>query len=269
MKRFIFGIIGWILRRFSKKEIVHLGDWRRLKIHAGFTTRHFPLVLHNTEDLSESSNQSKFKKLLSESPVLLSHQVSLGSKFVYVDQVHGDRIAVLDDVAPFANDGFYRFSGTDGVLTNLPGLTLLVMTADCLSIFFSAGKGDNHWVGLVHAGWRGTQKEIAKKAFRTIQERSACPSSEIRVIFGPCIGKNQYEVGEDFVRYFPHTVREKRGKLFFDLAGENKGPLVEAGAKLENILDLEICTVSENDDFYSFRKEKESAGRLISFIKKF
>ena len=262
-----------ILRHFSKKEIVYLEDWRKLKAHAGFTTRHFQLVLHSTDDLSEPSNQAIFEKLLTEDRVLLSHQVSLGSKFIYLNQVHGDRIAVLDDTAQFKNHGFYRLPETDGVLTHRPDLTLLAMTADCLSIFFSAGKQDRHWVGVVHAGWKGTQKEIAKHAFRMIQERSQCDPSQIRVFFGPRIGKDQYEVGREFKQQFPRagssTFIYKNDKFYFDLAGENRRQLIEAGAKSHHIQDLEICTVSENDDYYSFRKEKDAVGRMVSYIRKF
>lgn len=265
-----------VLRRFSKKEIVYLEDWRKLKVHTGFTTRHFPLVLHHTDDLSESSNQTAFEKLLTESRVLLSHQALLGSKFIYLNQVHGDKIAVLDDVSPFKNNGFYRLPETDGVLTHRSDLTLLVMTADCLSIFFSAGKQDRHWVGVVHAGWKGTQKEIAKQAFCLIQQRSQCDPSEVRVTFGPRISKKKYEVGPEFKEYFPMNKKTghspvflKNDKIYFDLAGENQRQLISAGAKPDHIQDLEICTVSENDDYYSFRKEKDGAGRIVSFIKKY
>lgn len=264
------------LRKFSKQDAVYLDNWKKNRIHAGFSTRHFPLVLHSTEELSETANQTRFEKLLAESPALLSQKVSLGPKFAYLNQMHGDKIAVLEDGAAFQKGGFYRFSDTDGILTDISGLTLLVMTADCLSIFFSAGKNEKQWIGLVHAGWRGTQKNIAKKAFQAIIERSGCSPSDIHVIFGPRIGKEEYQVGPEFKEYFPEAAqsgkspfRSKNNKLYFDLAGENKRQLIEAGAKSDNIFDLEICTVSENDDFYSFRKENSAAGRMISFIKKY
>jgi len=87
------------------------------------------------------------------------------------------------------------------------------------------------------------------------------------MFFGPRIGKNNYEVGKEFENYFPgSSLILKEGKLFFDLAGENKRQLLSAGAVENNIFDPEICTVKENENFYSFRKEKEAAGRTISFI---
>src|SRR3989338_1828921 len=54
-----------ILRHFSKKEIVYLEDWRKLKVHAGFTTRHSALFLHSTDDLSDISNQNRLTRAIS------------------------------------------------------------------------------------------------------------------------------------------------------------------------------------------------------------
>ena len=260
-----------VLRRFSKQGVVYLEEWKKLKTHAGFTTRHLPLSLQNTEDFSHSSNQELFKTLFSVNRILLSHGMKPASQFAYLNQVHGDQIVILEDKQTFSQGEFAYFPKADGVLTNLKEATLLVLTADCLPVFFSAGKNEDHWIGLVHAGWRGTQKEIVRKAFQMIRERSKSGASDVHVIFGPRIGKDRYEVGEEFVKYFGSTgsLHRKNNKLYFDLAGENRRQLLQAGARAAHILDLEICTISENVDFYSFRKEKESAGRIVSFISKF
>ena len=53
---------------------------------------------------------------------------------------------------------------------------------------------------------------------------------------------------------------------YFDLAAENKRQLVDAGVTWENIIDCGLCTVCEDERFYSFRKEKDDSGRMISFI---
>ncbi len=263
-----------LLRKFSKKDIVYLDDWKRSGIHIGFTTRHFPMVLHKTDELLGNSAQDQFVKLVHESSVNERFKI-FSDKFVFLNQIHGDYVAVLDE-NQFSGGNFVHIPNADGVVTNLQNVTLLVFTADCLSIFLSGGRGDNQWIGIVHAGWRGTQKMIVKKAFDLIRQRSGCSASDVRAIFGPRIGTDHYEVGEEFVNYFGlsgsgrrSSLRRKNGKLYFDLAGENKKQLIEAGASKDRILNLHICTVSENHDFYSFRKEKEEAGRIISFISKF
>ncbi len=254
-----------ILRKLSKKEIVYFDNWKKFGVRAGFTTRHFPVFLKNTDDLLNEDVQRRFHQAL-----------PLRTSYVVLNQVHGANIAVLEDEARFG-EGFHHLIDTDGVVTRIKDLALLVMTADCLSIFFHApatkasapacrtGRGRPKWVGLVHAGWRGTREGIAAKAFRLILDKAQCAPRDVHILFGPSIRKNYYEVGAEFQKYFP-AVNKKNGKWYFDLAGENKRQLLRASAKPKNIWDTGLCTFSENEDFYSFRKEKEAAGRMVSFI---
>ena len=247
-------------RKFFKKGIIELKDWRKFSVKAEFTTKHFQLLLKKTEELSEPKNQEQFQKLIP------------GKKFVFLNQVHQNHIEVLEDESKYAREGFYHLSGTDGVLTNIEALTLLVMTADCLPIFLCAKsrraeKAD--WIGIIHTGWRGTKEGIAKKAYQLILEKSKCSDAGIHVVFGPAIRRDHYEVGAEFKNYFGGKFIHKRsGKFYFDLAAENKRQLIKAGALEENILDLDICTVCENESFYSFRKEQAAAGRTLSLIAK-
>ncbi len=246
-----------IFRKFFKKDIVWLEEWKKQPVHAGFTTKHFPLVFHKTDDLLDPSNQEKFRNFFPGK-----------KKFVLLNQVHEDKIVVLEDEAQFSKEVFYHFLKADAVITSVRDLTLLVMTADCLPVFFIA-PGPNPWVGLAHAGWRGTQQQITKKTLELIVEKSKCLPQDVHIAFGPCIGKDQYEVGEEFKGLFPKkSLHFKHDKVYFNLSGENRRQLLEAGVLEKNILDHEICTVSENEDFYSFRKEKDAAGRMVSFITK-
>jgi hypothetical protein len=191
-------------------------------------------------------------------------------KYALLDQVHGNNVAVLDEAEKYSKDGFYRFPECDAAITNIPGMTLLVFSADCLSVFMSAGD----WVGIAHAGWRGSQKKITQKTLELLMEKSGAQAADVKIILGPCIGVKHYEVGEEFQQYFPVHVgarliaplRRMKGKLHFDFAKENERQLLEAGVRSENVLSLGICTFQEKEDFYSFRREKENAGRQISFI---
>ncbi len=252
-----------VLRNFSKREIVYLEKWRRSGVHAGFTTRHFPMVLYKTDDLLDLAAQAQFQKLLGESKIALAHGMQPLSKFALLNQVHGDNVAVLDGENKYRDSGFYHLEETDGVITDQKGFALLAMSADCLPIFMKAPG----WVGLVHAGWRGTKAQIAKKAYWLLKQRSSCRNSQIQIIFGPHISVGRYEVGPEFKDLFLNrALRERIGKLYFDLAGENRHQLRHAGALELNITDLGLCTVKENRDYYSFRKEKDAAGRMVSFI---
>ena len=250
-----------VTRRLFKKDIVFLNDWKKSGVEAGFTTRHFPLVLHKTDDLLDDINKKQFVFLLNDRGKGKKRGVC--SRFALLNQVHGDGIAVLDDPARYANDGIHHFPDCDAALTNLEGMSLLVFTADCLSVFLCAGD----WVGLVHAGWRGSKKKIVQKAAVLLSQRSGVGPDKIKVILGPCIGPRHYEVGPEFRLEFPESSLEDRdGKLYFNLAKENERQLREAGVLAVNISDHGACTFSEQKNFYSFRRERGSAGRMVSFI---
>lgn len=272
-----------LFRKVFKQDVVRLEEWKRYFVRAGFTTKHFPVFLTATDELLNLENQDKFKSLLWKSDSALDATLGSSKRFVFLKQVHGDRIVEIENEVEVARDGFYHFPEADGALTCLTRLTLLVMSADCLPIFFCAvrrvprrGRGPGErkreasWIGLVHAGWRGTQKGIAARAFERIREKSDCRARDIRIAFGPSIGHDHYEVGPEFGGYFTGRSLAKRGeKLYFDLAGENRRQLLKAGALESRILDPKICTISDNNHFYSFRKEKAGSGRTVSFITKF
>lgn len=260
-----------IRRKFFKDDTILLTEWRPFGVHAGFTTKHFPLVLKKTDELLDLSKQKMFRELLWKSHVKLSHDKASDGRFAFLNQVHGDKVVVLEDAKLYEKEGFYHFLEADGVLTNIRGLTLVVMTADCLPIYLCAAQGHGRarrasWIGLVHAGWRGTRDRIAPKALEMLCQRAGCRPSDVHVQFGPSIRHRHYEVGSEFTGYFPgKAVRMRRNRYYFDLAGENRRQLKEAGIGRDNVHDSRICTVSENKRFYSFRKEKENAGRILSF----
>lgn len=233
-----------------KKDRIVFEEWVLHGVHAAVTTRHFPLFLQKTDDLLDPHRQKKFTE-------------SFGryKRFALLNQVHGSGVAVLDGAEAGAKQDFHHMLNTDAAITNIQQLALLVFTADCLSIYFHAGS----WVGLAHAGWRGTKDDIAVKTLSALCERSGVPASETRVIFGPSICADHYEVGEEFKNYFdPGSLREKNSWLCLDVRAENRLRLLRAGILPEKIIDRGLCTVCENDRFYSFRREKEAAGRMVS-----
>jgi YfiH family protein len=258
-------------QKFFKQDTIRFQEWRKKGVIAGFTTKHFPLLLKKTDELLNLSNQNAFRELLWKSHVLMESEKASLNRFAFLNQVHGSEIVVLEDAKLYDKEGFYHFLKADAVITDIPRLTLLTLSADCLTIFFLVkGRGKKaDWVGLAHAGWRGTAEKIAAKTVAKLIERSGCRPSDVQVAFGPCISAPNYEVRPEFKQHFKgRSLTIKKDKLHFDLAGENARQLLEAGVWSWNILDSKICTIGQNAHFYSFRKEKEDAGRMISFITK-
>ncbi len=173
-----------------------------------------------------------------------------------IKQVHGKRIVVVKGTSgwPFK---------ADGLITQKPGIPLTVRTADCLSIFIFDPK--SRAIGLVHAGWRGTQKKIALRAIELMKKNwGTCPQ-DLRIVFGPSIKSCCYEVGNEFKKYFLKEISRRDGRLFLDLNLANRRQLLKAGVRKRNIYDCGICSACDAR-CHSFRRDGEKSGRMLSFM---
>jgi hypothetical protein len=116
-------------------------------------------------------------------------------------------------------------------------------------------------VAAIHAGWRGSAAGIAAVAVRTVSERWNVQPRDLRAAIGPSIGVCCYEVGPEVASKFEIGVSKS---VHLDLPAVNEKQLRDAG-----VADIWVsgeCTFCANDRFYSFRREREQAGRMTSFI---
>lgn len=158
----------------------------------------------------------------------------------------------------------------DALVTNTPGVALLVFTADCTPLlFFDPVTGA---VGAAHAGWRGTAQAIGAKVVRAMAENFGTKPENIRAAIGPNIGMCHFETDHDV----PDAMRaafgpevdayiEKRGeKYHLDLKQINAMVLRRCG--VEHIDLSRDCTVCSCDRFWSHRAtggERGSQGAVI------
>lgn len=153
---------------------------------------------------------------------------------------------------------------TDAFITDLKNTPLAIFTADCLSVFlYDPGKPA---VGIVHAGWRSSRRNITAKAIRLMQKKFNTRTEDLYVSFGPAIRSCCYKVGRELKSYFPHSTLEKDGRYYLDLVKENQQQVLQTGLSRERMFDCAICTACGNSGFFSWRREGPSCGRLISVI---
>jgi len=181
-------------------------------------------------------------------------------------QVHGKNVAYVRqaDKGSGALDYDSSISGTDGLLTDKKNLPIAILTADCLSVFVYDPVRPA--VGILHAGWRSTEKNICGQGIRLMQEKFGSKPDELLVGFGPSIRSCCCKMDNDFKSNFPFGLINRDGSVYMDIALINTKQLVDCGVKQDNIFDPGLCTFSQNEDFFSFRKEAQSAGRMISVI---
>ncbi|MEO8597362.1 MAG: peptidoglycan editing factor PgeF [Candidatus Solibacter sp.] len=146
----------------------------------------------------------------------------------------------------------------DALLENQPHSVVAVKTADCMPVLLVDERLQA--VAAVHAGWRGTVAGIVGKAVAAMVERFGTRAEDLHAAIGPGIGKCCYEVGEEVAAHFG---RQGRGHI--DLTAANRGQLIDCGVTPERIYASNLCTMCRADEFHSFRRDKEAAGRLYSF----
>lgn len=153
---------------------------------------------------------------------------------------------------------------TDAFIADKKNLPLAVFTADCLSVFlFDPVKSA---IAIVHAGWRGSREGILHKTIAAMKKEFKTQGKDLFAGLGPSIRGCCYEVKAELKEAFPEDLLARNGRLYLDLAGVNKRQLLGSGVKEENISDSAICTCCRNKEFFSYRLEGKSCGRMMSVI---
>ncbi len=188
----------------------------------------------------------------------LSKTLGLPSEPKWLNQVHG--IKVLN--AAQIQSGMEA----DASFSHEPGIVCVVMTADCLPVFFSDDKGRE--VAVAHAGWRGLAAGVLEA---TVNAMNASPT-QIIAWFGPAIGPEQFEVGDEvrtaFTKENSATIQAFKpspdGRWLANIYTLARLRLQQAGVK--SISGGGFCTFSNARDFYSYRRDGQQSGRMASVI---
>ena len=146
----------------------------------------------------------------------------------------------------------------DALIENQPGSVVAVKTADCIPILLVDER--LRAVAAVHAGWRGTVAHIAAHAGAAMGRRFGTRAEDLHAAIGPGIGKCCYEVGAEVAAQFGG-----QGRGHIDLAAANRRQLEEAGVTPVRIYASNLCTMCRAEEFDSFRRDQEAAGRMYSF----
>lgn len=185
-----------------------------------------------------------------------------------VKQVHGTEIIVVNSYDMIYDKDVLE---ADGLVTDLPGIALITYHADCVPVYFV--DISKKVVGLAHSGWKGTFNNITGKMLKTMKEQYDSNKEDILVGIGPAIGPCCYEVKDDLIQLFTerysnydNILRIDGNKAFLDLWKVNYLQILEEGIPEENIILANSCTSCNIDKFYSYRREKGIANRMIAAI---
>jgi YfiH family protein len=175
-------------------------------------------------------------------------------------QIHSDIVVIAEHTGCLAEG--------DALVTNRPGITLSIRTADCLPILMA--DPTHRAVAAVHAGWRGAALGIVPKTVRAMTERFGTRPEDLVVAIGPGIGACCFEVGPEVAVQFQQWFPERA-----DLASHTKVDLVETisrqlrrnGVAVRHLATANLCTVCDASVFHSYRRDRDQAGRMTATIR--
>ena len=160
----------------------------------------------------------------------------------FMTQVHGDRVAVVEDVSDLDPTA-------DALVTGIPGITLAVQVADCIPLLLISSQS----VAAVHVGRKGLVNGVTLRALEVMRDMGA---RDIRAVVGPAICGVCYEVSEEIfaevtVLHPAAASRSARGNHALDLPAALVKVLQGQKIAVEIVRG---CTV-ESSELFSYRRD--------------
>ncbi len=225
-------------------------------IRAGWTTRQGGVSNVPFDSFNVANHVGDIPENVKQNRKFLKSQLVSADSITWLNQTHS---IVVCDVADADSE-----TGQDASYTRDVNKVCCVMTADCLPVFFWDDTGDQ--VAVAHAGWRGLADGILLKTLGSFPN-----AAEVNCGFGPCIGPDQFEVGEDLLDAFSSfgkttdffKPKKQKNKYLADLVGLATYQLQQAG--VESFYKSNECTVENPNKYYSYRREGQT-GRMANVI---
>jgi len=267
--------VPWLVHGFTTRPGGFTTSYGGRTLNVGFTK----------DDLRASVERNRKAALVAAGAVSKSTPWPM----ITLRQIHSDLIHVVRSRKAEKLVG-------DGMVTDLRGIALAVLTADCFPVVLVDTK--KKAVGAFHAGWRGTVKRIVEKGVGIMRLEFGSRPEDIHAAIGPGIQQCSFEVGEEVEEAFHtqfayaaelfHTVQESDAvrerypmlfmnqrapghgdpciKVHLDLREANRRQLLAAGVPEANITALKDCTVCQPRKFFSHRAERGKTGRQMALV---
>ncbi|MDR1919385.1 MAG: peptidoglycan editing factor PgeF [Tannerellaceae bacterium] len=230
------------------------------------TTRHGGLSQGNYASLNLGEYCGDEPDAVRQNRVILCAALGIAPASLSVPhQVHGERSLICGQGMPPGLEA-------DALISCEAGICVAVTTADCVPVLLYAP--DRKVVAAVHAGWRGTLKQIAAQTVRRMRDELGCEPRQMLAFIAPAIGLEAFEVGEEVYEAFVAASMDREisrrngatGKMHLDLKKANYLQLTGEGLSAAHIDLSELCTYSRQADFFSARRLGTNSGRMLSGI---
>ncbi len=196
------------------------------------------------------------------------------NQMVIVNYCHGDGIQIVTEDE--CGNGILfpnKLPPCDALITNKRNIALTTIHADCSSYLIYDPK--NRVIAACHAGWKGTLLRIGAKTIKRMTEVFGTEAKDCIVGIGPNIGFNRFEVDFPVAELFDKEfsgltdcIRYKAldDKYLIDLTKSAIKQFVDVGVCVNSITVAGLCTYDDNEHFYSFRRDGQKAGAMVSVL---
>jgi hypothetical protein len=183
-----------------------------------------------------------------------------GVPLIMGNQVHGTKIAAI----PFSDPS--ELHCCDGLMTEKKNLGLLVKHADCqAAIFYDPIRKA---VANVHCGWRGNVQNIYRETVQKMKDQFKTRPEDLLVCISPSLGPDASEF-KNYQTEWPESFWSFQFKpTYFDLWAISRFQLEECGVLTHHIEIANICTYSNPQDFFSYRREKNCGNHATVVVLK-
>ena len=253
-----------------------------------FTTRYGGVSEGMFSKLNLSFTRGDVKESVEENYRRIAEAMGVPyEKIVCSDQTHTTNVRVVTQAD--AGTGIIRpkdYTDVDGLITNVPEITLATFYADCVPLYFVDPV--HHAIGLSHSGWRGTVARMGKCTLEAMRREYGTKAADVYCAIGPSICQDCYEVSEDVADAFKEEfgaeisqddstscyswngksilMNKGNGKYQLDLWGANRLVLLDAGILPEHLAVTNVCTKCNPDLLYSHRVMGDKRGNLAAFL---
>jgi YfiH family protein len=221
--------------------------------------------IYQSLNCGQGSNDNKGN--ITKNLALVSKKMKVEKKkLALMYQTHSNKVIIINKKNRYS----VKFK-SDAIITNIKGLALGVVTADCVPIILFDVK--NNIIGCVHAGWKGAFSGVIENTIKKFKKLGS--KNKIYAAIGPCIGNKSYEIDLDFYKKFIAKTKNNRiyfvnkndKKKLFNLRGYINDKLIKLNVKVDHIRK---DTFNEKGSFFSYRRSQKLGqsdyGRCISVI---
>ncbi|UXR70320.1 MULTISPECIES: peptidoglycan editing factor PgeF [unclassified Staphylococcus] len=237
----------------------------------GFTTRQGGVSPYPNNAFNMARYIDDMPENVTHHQNILAEEIGIPrNQWVFPIQMHGHEVVEVTradrgkNIDRLSDDVLH---GIDGMYTYDSDTVLTMCYADCVPIYFYSPK--HHFIGLAHAGWRGTVQQIVNEMIGQFPY----DLHDLYVVIGPATS-NSYEINDDILSKFknlpidvtPMIDTRDLDRHGIDLKEINKYLCIHGGIPESNIYVTKHATSEELDRFFSYRIEKGKTGRMLAFI---